>query len=190
MAVAAAAMETDAPAGGGNRPSAMTTAYIALGSNLGNPVKQVTTAVAEIAALATCRLVAQSHWYRTAPLGPGQQPDYTNGVVAVDTSLDPLALLHELQAIEQAHGRQRGERWGPRTLDLDLLLFGQETIATLSLVVPHPRLRERNFVLYPLADIAPGLVMPNGISITSLLENTASGGIVRLTEGNICGNPD
>ena len=158
----------------------MTTAYIALGSNLDNPLQQVERAVSAISQLNHCQLSATSPWYRTAAIGPGQQPDYINGVCAIETSLEPLQLLHQLQAIENNQGRVRNERWGARTLDLDILLYGELTIDSPQLQVPHPRMAERSFVLMPLADIATDLVMPDGQPLAQLLANCSREGIVRL----------
>lgn len=155
-------------------------AYIALGSNLADPLKQVNDAVAEIDQLSNCRVEACSPWYRTAPIGPGPQDDYINGVVAIHTSLSPASLLQALQGIENAHGRRRRQRWGPRTLDLDILLYGDLIHNSENLQIPHSRLAERAFVLYPLADLAPDLIIPGGISVMHLLENVSPEGIVRL----------
>ncbi|HUL11767.1 MAG TPA: 2-amino-4-hydroxy-6-hydroxymethyldihydropteridine diphosphokinase [Methylococcaceae bacterium] len=138
------------------------TAYLGLGSNLGNPLAQLRSARQAIQALPAVREIAFSSLYRSTPMGPSDQPDYINAVMAIQTCLSALDLLRALQAIELAHGRMRtGERWGPRTLDLDLLLYGQEEIVGNVLTVPHPGLAEREFVLYPLAEIAPPeLVIP------------------------------
>lgn len=131
-------------------------AYIGLGSNLADPIAQLRSARRAIATVPGIRESAFSSLYRSAPMGPSDQPDYVNAVMAVTTTLTALDLLRALQSIELSHGRIRtGERWGPRTLDLDLLLYGQEEIAIEGLIVPHPGLAEREFVLYPLAEIAP-----------------------------------
>ena len=136
-------------------------AYVGLGSNLEDPPSQVRRAFQALAALPACRCVARSPWYRTAPVGgPSGQPDYLNAVAALDTALDPDALLAALQEIESAQGRMRNVRWGPRTLDLDLLLYGTLIRDDPRLTLPHPRLHERAFVLYPLYDIAPTLLHP------------------------------
>jgi len=133
------------------------TAYLGLGSNLDDPAAQLQQALRALAALPQCRLLRQSPFYRSRPMGPADQPHYLNAVAALETRLAPLDLLDALQAIEQAQGRVRdGQRWGPRTLDLDLLLYGAQQIAEPRLQVPHPGLGERNFVLYPMADIAAG----------------------------------
>jgi len=147
--------------------------YIGLGSNLDDPLSQVRAAIDELAALPQSRLHAVSPLYRTPPLGPADQPDYINAVVAVDTDLEPLTLLDELQRIEHYHGRVRSLRWGPRTLDLDLLLYGDRTIASERLIVPHPGLSERPFVIFPLQAIAPELILPDGTSLASLADKFA-----------------
>lgn len=156
-------------------------AYIGLGSNLDDPLAQVTEAIAQLNALRESRLVTHSPWYRSRAIGPGQQPDYINGVALLQTHLDAETLLQELLAIEQQHHRVRAIKWGPRTLDLDLLLYGDNIIDTETLTVPHPRLKQRSFVLYPLADINPELVMPCGDSIDSLVTQTSSSDLIKLT---------
>jgi 2-amino-4-hydroxy-6-hydroxymethyldihydropteridine diphosphokinase len=133
------------------------TAYVGLGANLGEPVRALREALAALQRLPATKLLAQSSFYRSAPIDAGG-PDYVNAVAAISTSLDPHALLALLQAIEQGAGRERPYRNAPRTLDLDLLLYGSARIDSAALTVPHPRLRERAFVLRPLAEIAPGLV--------------------------------
>ncbi len=146
----------------------MITAYIGLGSNLDDPLNQIEQAALELAALPGCQLLALSPRYRSAPMGPADQPDYINAVAALATQLEPLALLDALQAIEQQHGRQRLLRWGARTLDLDLLLYGEQTIDHPRLMVPHPGMLERAFVLVPLADIAAQLVLADGQNVATL----------------------
>ncbi len=144
-------------------------AYIGIGSNLDAPVNQVRQAIREIESLENCRLTLQSSLYRSAPLGPADQPDYVNAVVAVMTTLDARAVLERLQSIERDHGRDRGgERWGPRTLDLDLLVFGSAEIDEPGLKVPHPGIALRNFVLLPLLEIAPHLPIPGLGSIETV----------------------
>lgn len=130
-------------------------AHIALGANLGDARRSLAEAVQALAAAPDIRLLAVAPLYRTAPVGGPEQPDFLNSAIAVETELDPPALLHRLQALERAAGRVRLERWGPRVLDLDLLLCGAAVLETPELTVPHPRLHERRFVLVPLADIAP-----------------------------------
>jgi 2-amino-4-hydroxy-6-hydroxymethyldihydropteridine diphosphokinase len=140
-------------------------AAIALGSNLGNPLAMVKGAVEVLAHEATMELVAQSHWYKTIAMGPAQ-PDYVNGCVLVKTRRSPLDLLYLLMFIEQQFGRQRTEHWGPRTLDLDLLLFDNLVLETVELSLPHPHMSERAFVLVPLAELLPDWVHPvTGLTI-------------------------
>ncbi len=140
-------------------------AAIALGSNLGNPLAMVKGAVEVLAHEATTVLTGQSQWYKTIALGP-PQPDYVNGCVVVETRRSPQDLLHLLMALEQQFGRQRTERWGPRTLDLDLLLYNDLVLETPELTLPHPRMIERAFVLVPLAELLPDWVHPvTGLTI-------------------------
>lgn len=148
----------------------MTRVYIALGSNLANPLHQVQSALNALAELPQTKLIATSSLYRTPPLGPQDQPDYLNAVVALDTDLSAENLLDHTQKIELEHGRVRkDERWGPRTLDLDILLFGDEIINTERLTVPHYDMKNRQFMLYPLAEIAPELRFPSGESLQSVI---------------------
>lgn len=136
-------------------------AYIGLGSNLGNPAVQIRRAFDELAGLPGTRLVATSRLYRNPPFGEIRQPDFVNAAAGVLTHLAPAALLAHLKQIEDAHGRDRAaERWGPRTLDLDLLVFGDRVEAGPPLDLPHRGIRHRNFVLLPLLEIAPGLYIP------------------------------
>lgn len=134
----------------------MITACIALGSNLQEPAGQLRRAVQNLDAREGCRVVRCSRVYRSAAIGPGPQPDYLNAALLLQTELPPLELLDALQAIEAEQGRQRTLRWGPRTLDLDLLLYGNLELGLPRLQVPHPRIAERAFVLLPLADLLPG----------------------------------
>ncbi|MBY6191538.1 2-amino-4-hydroxy-6-hydroxymethyldihydropteridine diphosphokinase [Microbulbifer agarilyticus] len=158
----------------------MTRCYIGLGSNLADPAGQLRSALNAMAEIAHTRLIESSPFYTSAPVGPGEQPDYVNAVAALDTDLSAEALLDALQAIENAHGRERTVRWGARTLDLDVLLFGNHTLATDRLSVPHPRIPERNFVLVPLADVAPDLVMPDGTPLHALLDQCPANRLHRL----------
>lgn len=162
-------------------PAAPVRAYVGLGSNLDGPAKRLCRAFEALAALPATALIARSSLYRSAPMGPADQPDYVNAVAALDTELAPEALLDALQAIERTQGRVRGpERWGPRTLDLDLLLYGQRRIDTPRLQVPHPGLGERNFVLYPLQEIAPELRLPDGRTLASAVVACPREGLERL----------
>jgi 2-amino-4-hydroxy-6-hydroxymethyldihydropteridine diphosphokinase len=160
----------------------MTLAYIGLGSNLQQPRNQVERALAELAQLPDCDLRGCSALYRSQAVGPGAQPDYINAVASLETVNSPLALLDQLQALEQLHGRQRLERWGPRTLDLDLLLYGDEQIDVPRLQVPHPQMLVRSFVLLPLHDLCRDLILPNGTAIQSQLQGLDCSGVQRLDQ--------
>ena len=148
----------------------MTRAYVGLGANLGDREHTLHAAVDALAAEDGVEVVAVSTLRETEPVGVGEQPPFLNGAAAVDTALDARDLLERLLAVEHRFGRVRvpGEH-GPRTLDLDLLLYGGAEIDEPGLVVPHPRLHERRFVLEPLAELAPGLLVPGRGSVESLL---------------------
>jgi 2-amino-4-hydroxy-6-hydroxymethyldihydropteridine diphosphokinase len=147
----------------------MTRAYIGLGANLGEPRRQLQAALQELDRLPQTRLTAASGFYWSAPLGYADQPDFLNAVAELETGLPPEALLDRLQALETAHGRQRPFAGAPRTLDLDLLLYGDAALATPRLTVPHPRMHERAFVLKPLAEIAPHAAVPGRGNARELL---------------------
>lgn len=148
----------------------MTLVYIALGSNLASPLEQVNTAVNAIREIPESRVVAVSSFYRTPPLGPQDQPDYLNAAVALETTLEPETLLDHTQRIELQQGRVRkAERWGPRTLDLDIMLFGDRIINSERLTVPHYDMKNRGFMLWPLFEIAPDLRFPDGMSLQQVL---------------------
>ncbi|KQX99097.1 2-amino-4-hydroxy-6-hydroxymethyldihydropteridine pyrophosphokinase [Rhodanobacter sp. Root480] len=157
----------------------MTRAFIALGSNLGDPRQQVLDAMDALQRLPDSRVLQRSRLYRTPPWGVLDQPDFINAVVAIDTGLSPHALLDALHAIEQQAGRVRLERNGPRTLDLDLLYMDGVRINYAQLTVPHPRIAERAFVLLPLADVAPELQLPAG-TVAELLARIDIHGCVAL----------
>ena len=146
----------------------MAIAYIALGSNLHTPLEQLKRALNALAQLPQTQLMAVSSFYRSKPLGPQDQPDYLNAAVEISTALSPLALLDELQRIENEQGRVRLRRWGERTLDLDILLYGDEIIQSERLTVPHYDMHNREFVIVPLAEIAPNLILPNGQKLAEL----------------------
>jgi len=158
-------------------------AYIALGSNLDDPVAQVRAGVQALGKLPDTRLVCCSSLYRTAPVGVTDQPDFINAVCAADTGLPAGALMRALLNIERAHGRQRDIQGGPRTLDLDLLLYGEMVCHEPGLTLPHPRLHERAFVLYPLSEIAPGLNIPGRGRVEALRTGCAGQAIERLAAG-------
>ncbi len=145
-------------------------AYIGLGSNLRAPVRQVQRALCALRQIQKTVLVDYSSLYRSKPLGGISQPDFINAVAALDTRLKAHELLAELQSIERRQGREReGVRWGPRTLDLDLLLYGEEQIRTKALTVPHPGLLQRSFVLFPLLEIAPDLRLNEQLGLSGWL---------------------
>ena len=153
----------------------MTVAYIALGSNLASPLEQVNAAVKAIGDIPDSRIVAVSSFYRTPPLGPQDQPDYLNAAVALETQLAPEELLNHTQRIELQQGRVRkAERWGPRTLDLDIMLFGDDVINTPRLTIPHYDMKNRGFMLWPLFEIAPDLVFPDGVTLHHYLTRLAA----------------
>jgi 2-amino-4-hydroxy-6-hydroxymethyldihydropteridine diphosphokinase len=165
------------------RPAGPVRAYVGVGSNQADPVGQVRAALTELAGLPQTVVVARSSLYRSAPMGPPDQPDYINAVAGLDSGLSALELLHALQAIETAHGRvRRGVRWGPRTLDLDLLLYGNARFNFPELTVPHPGLHQRAFVLYPLEEVAAGLNIPGQGRLTALLGRVSPEGLERVQD--------
>lgn len=160
----------------------MNSAYIGLGSNLESPITQLRSAVAAIQAHPQIHSVESSCAYNTTPVGPQDQPDYTNAALKISTSLSAIELLDALQAIENAHGRVRTLRWGARTLDLDILLFNDEIIDHPRLTVPHREMLNRNFVLIPLADITPTLIFPSGLTLSQAIEQCPENPIQRLKD--------
>jgi 2-amino-4-hydroxy-6-hydroxymethyldihydropteridine diphosphokinase len=152
-------------------------AAVGLGSNLGDRRSHIDAALSAIARLG--RLVAVSSIYETAPVGGPEQGPYLNAVAVIDTDLAPIALLTCLRHVEQQQGRERRERWGPRTLDLDVLLYGHETVAMQGLTVPHPRMGERRFVLEPLVEAWPDAELPDGTAVGSLLDAVSDQDVVR-----------
>lgn len=164
-----------------NEPAA--TAYVGLGSNLEQPERRVRQALRALDAIARTRLMRHSRLYRTPPWGRSEQPDFVNAVAQVSTSLPARGLLDALLAVELEHGRRRdGTRWGPRTLDLDLLVYGDVQLAEPGLILPHPRIAERAFVLLPLAELAPDLQIPGTGRVRELLASVDQGGCVPLPE--------
>jgi 2-amino-4-hydroxy-6-hydroxymethyldihydropteridine diphosphokinase len=156
-------------------------AYIGIGSNLNDPSARVQAAFGDLQRLPATRLAARSSLYGSKPMGPADQPDYVNAVAAVDTRMPAAELLQALAQIEERQGRQRGAtRWGPRTLDLDLLLYGQQCIVTPTLTVPHPGMHERDFVLVPLAEIAGDLDIPGHGPLSTLTACCQQHDLVRL----------
>ncbi len=159
----------------------MSLAYVGLGSNLQQPLHQITRALQELDQIPETRLLKSSRMYQSQAIGP-EQPDFINAAVSLETGLDPFSLLDELQKIEQTHQRRREQHWGPRTLDLDLLLFGQQQIQSTRLIIPHPYLTERAFVLLPLIDLDANLRLPDGSLVQSWLINCQSQKIQVLPE--------
>lgn len=147
----------------------MAFAYIGLGANLEEPQQQIEQAMIELAHLQDSKLVAQSSLYHSKPVGPQDQPDYVNAAVLIETQLEPIALLDALQQLELDHGRIRKRHWGERTLDLDIILIDNLIIDSERLQIPHPFAQQRSFVLYPLSDINPDLVFPDGKCLEQLL---------------------
>jgi 2-amino-4-hydroxy-6-hydroxymethyldihydropteridine diphosphokinase len=162
----------------GNQPA--TIAYIGLGSNLDNPRSQIRQALVQLDSIPGTHVIARSSLYRTTPVGILEQPDFINAVASVQTTLKAQALLAGLLAIENRHGRKRTIRNAPRTLDLDLLLYGEEVFDREGLTLPHPRLHERAFVLAPLAEIAPGAIVPGRGRVEDLLARVDCNGVSRI----------
>ena len=153
--------------------------FIGLGSNLEQPRQQVLRAIEELNSVAHTQVVGTSSWYESEPIGPAQ-PNFINGVAELCTTLEPETLLDALQDIEQAHQRIRKEHWGPRTLDLDILLWDDRIIVSERLTIPHVFLKERNFVLLPLLEIAPSLTLPCGSLLIELAESCDKQSIQKL----------
>lgn len=158
--------------------------YLGLGANLDAPLQQLQQAVTALSQLPQSQLAAVSSFYGSKPMGPQDQPDYVNAVAALDTNLAAEALLNELQRIELEQGRQRkDDRWGPRTLDLDILLYGEEILATPRLTVPHYGMHQREFVLYPLLELAPQLHIPGLGALADIAKQVPRNGLTILTPG-------
>lgn len=157
-------------------------AYVALGSNLADPAEQVTAALGRLPGIPGTRLIARSRLWASRPLGPQDQPDFVNAVAGLLTQLDARELLGELQALERAMGRTDPVvRWGPRSIDLDLLALGSDELSEPALCLPHPGVHERDFVLYPLAELAPELWIPGRGRVEALARRVANRGIVPLS---------
>lgn len=159
-------------------------AFVGLGSNLADPLQQVALALRSLQSVRSSRMVCTSGLYRTPPWGVADQPPFINAVAELRTALSASELLNELIAIERAAGRVRdGVRWGPRVLDLDVLLYGDVILNDTGLQVPHPRLHERAFVLLPLAELAPDLVVPGRGTVSDLLTHVDPAGCERVADG-------
>ena len=154
--------------------------YLSLGSNQGDPAGILDSALWALDHLRNTRLTAVSHRYRTAPVGYPDQPDFLNLVAAVETALTPLELLDETQRLERGAGRVRGRRWGPRTLDIDMVWYHGVALKDERLEVPHPRMEERRFVLEPLAELAPGFLLASGRTVEEALEAVAAQQVERI----------
>lgn len=163
-------------------PRTWAPAYVGIGGNLDDPVLRVRRAASALHALPATRLVQLSRLYRNPPLGGMPQPDFVNAVAGILTMLEPLQLLEQLHALERAQGRHRapGEHWAPRTLDLDLLVFGERVLRTDRITVPHPGIPARNFVLFPLLEIAPELRVPGAGLVAHLARAVSPAGLVPL----------
>ena len=161
--------------------------FVGLGSNLNDPLKQLQTALAAIGHLPETQLQKVSGVYLTHPMGPQDQPDYLNAVVELKTTVDAYDLLTLLQDIESQQGRVRaGSRWHERTIDLDILLYGDESIDTESLVIPHPGMHERAFVLYPLLELDQDLSIPGRGDIRSLVHDGLDGAVLLRLDAELC----
>jgi len=156
----------------------MVNVYIGLGSNLDQPKDHIRLALEDLKKLPQSQLVLASRLYLSKPVGPQDQDDFINAVALLATTLDPLTLLDKLQAIEQQHQRVRERHWGPRTLDLDILLFGNQVIEQPRLKVPHVQMDQRDFVIGPLLEICPQLVLPNGTPLQHLLQQCPIDGLI------------
>lgn len=158
----------------------LVTVFVGLGSNLDDPPAQIRRALQALAALPGTRVVRRSSLYRNPPAGYLDQPEFVNAVARIETRLAPRALLERLLAIERVQGRVRDVPNGPRTLDLDILLYGDRKVRSRGLTIPHPRMLERAFVLVPLAEIAPGAVVPGSGRIAGLVKRVDASGMIRL----------
>ncbi|WP_417550678.1 2-amino-4-hydroxy-6-hydroxymethyldihydropteridine diphosphokinase [Methylophaga sp.] len=157
-------------------------AYIGLGSNLENPLQQIKTAINDLQSLADITIVSVSSLYQSPPMGPADQPDYINAVLSLETTLPPHQLLDALQSVEQLHGRVRKRHWGERTLDLDILLYGNQILDDERLKIPHPGMHERAFVLYPLAEIAPEVEIPGIGALQEILPLCPQGDLQQVEQ--------
>jgi len=159
-------------------------AWLGLGSNLRQPVSQLKDALGRLGLVEGIEISKASGLYRTPPWGDNQQDDFINAVVQIETDLDPISLLHALQSIENKMGRQRsGRRWGPRLIDIDLLLYGDQRFESAELELPHPRMHERAFVLIPLCELDKTVTIPGHGVAHELLQDLGSCGVIRLEEG-------
>lgn len=161
------------------------TAFVALGSNLGDPAGQIRSALRALDKLPDTRLVRQSSFYRNPPEGGLDQPEFVNAVARIETRIGPRALLDRLLEIERAHGRVRDYPNAPRTLDLDIVLYGDSVVQETGLTIPHPRMLERVFVLVPLAEIAPDAMVPGKGRVADLLRDVDASGMIKLPDSDL-----
>ena len=159
----------------------MTIAFIGLGSNMNSPRQQITTAIQSLGEIQSTQMISASSLYESKPVGPQDQGDYINAVMKLETDLVAIALLDSLQAIENDHGRERKQHWGPRTLDLDILLFGDQVIHNGRLTIPHAEICNRPFVLVPLAEINPDCVIPEKGLVTDLVSKVDQAGLTVMS---------
>jgi len=159
----------------------MTKVYIGLGSNLDDPQSQLKKAIISLETVPSTSVVKTSSFYKSKPVGPQDQPDYINAVTELATELSAHELLDYLQVIENEHGREREIKWGPRTLDLDILLFGEEIIQDDRLMIPHVEMHKRGFVLLPLDEISPNCMIPGIGAVSSLIQQIITNDLVKLT---------
>ena len=158
----------------------MTIAYIGLGSNMNSPVKQIKSAITSIEEIISTKIIGMSSLYKSKPVGPQNQDDYINAVIKIETKLVPYQLLECLHDIEEKHGRIRNEHWGPRILDLDSLIFGNEIMVDEKLTIPHPEIENRSFVLAPLIEIDPDCIIPKKGLASDLLATIGKDNIVQI----------
>ena len=158
----------------------MTIAYIGLGSNMNSPVKQIKSAITSIEEIISTKIIGVSSLYKSKPVGPQNQDDYINAVIKIETKLVPYQLLECLHDIEEKHGRIRKEHWGPRILDLDILIFGNEIMVDEKLTIPHPEIENRSFVLAPLIEIDPDCIIPKKGLASDLLATIGKDNIVQI----------
>lgn len=163
----------------------MNTAFLGLGSNLQEPICQIKCATSYIKSLSNTQVLRRASLYRSSPMGDIKQADYINTVIEICTEFTPLDLLDKLQEIELKQGRiRKNERWGPRTIDLDILLFGDLQLSTEKLTIPHYGMKQREFVLYPLFEIAPKLILPDGTGLETLLATCSLKGLEKIEDSD------
>ncbi len=168
----------------------MTTVFLGLGSNLGDREANVRSAADKIAAHPGIRLMKISSLYLAAPVGYTEQPDFVNAVAVIETDVEPIDLLHAAKGIEREMGRARTSPWGPRVIDIDLLVYDARAVSTPELTIPHPRMTERAFVMLPLAEVAPDLVLSDGRKPAEVMSELRDQRVARLPEAEQCRSSD